>query len=185
MATVSVYCVPGPVVRVLPFQTHVRSSLTFVCLGLLSTHLRCLFSIINVESRGNFLTVQWLGLRQCSQKEKKKKGKKAKKASIFEKTGKDRAKIISGGWLRSWPFLSCRVLSLILWRKVPKWGKEVDTHIQSFTAVGAITVLWKPNLVEGKGHWGCSSAQRRRREPVTCQVFGDLVLLQERYMPHT
>lgn len=73
MATVSVYCVPGPVVRVLPFQTHVRSSLTFVCLGLLSTHLRCLFSIINVESRGNFLTVQWLGLRQCSQKEKKKK----------------------------------------------------------------------------------------------------------------
>ena len=72
-ATVSVYCVPGPVVRVLPFQTPVRSSFTFVCLGLLSTHLHCLFSIINVESRGNFLTVQWLGLRQRSQKEKKKK----------------------------------------------------------------------------------------------------------------
>ena len=72
-ATVSVYCVPGPVVRVLPFQTPVRSSFTFVCLGLLSTHLHCLFSIINVESRGNFLTVQWLGLRQRSQKEKKKR----------------------------------------------------------------------------------------------------------------
>lgn len=82
MATVSVYCVPGPVVRVLPFQTHVRSSLTFVCLGLLSTHLRCLFSIINVESRGNFLTVQWLGLRQCSQKEKKKKRENVCKKSF-------------------------------------------------------------------------------------------------------
>lgn len=46
MATVSVYCVPGPVVRELPFQTHVRSSFTFVCLGLLSTRLY-LLSIFN------------------------------------------------------------------------------------------------------------------------------------------
>ena len=80
------------------------------------------------------------------------------------------------GWLRSCPFPP-RVLSLILWREVPKWGKEGDT--QSFIAGGANTVLWKPNLAKGKGNWGHSNAQRRCREPATNQAFG----LQELWGP--
>ena len=63
---------------------------------------------------GNSLVVQWLRLHAfaarntgsvpgwgikilCAVQPKGKKRKKAKKASIFEKTGKDRAKIISEG----------------------------------------------------------------------------------------